>query len=143
MSVSTRFAAACAATALAAGLGLTAAGTAAATPASTSMSASKTQVKSWSCGFYSGTVETVYGNNNDRVREVQCLLVYVWGWNLGSTGPDGDGVDGDFGGKTLAAVKGFQTWDNNRGCSIRLTVDGRVGTHTWSALRSDNGCPTV
>lgn len=52
-------------------------------------------------------------------------------------------LDGDFGLKTLAAIKGFQTWDNNRGCSIKLTVDGKVGKHTWSALRSDDGCPTV
>jgi hypothetical protein len=143
MPMRTKIAAALAATALAAGLGLTAVGSATAAPASTSVSAADVHADSWSCGYYSGTTETIYGNNNDRVREVQCLLHYVWGWDLGTSGTSGDGVDGDFGSKTLAAVKGFQTWDNNRGCSIKLTVDGRVGTHTWSALRSDNGCPTV
>jgi peptidoglycan hydrolase-like protein with peptidoglycan-binding domain len=135
-----------AAVALAAGLGLTAGGTATAAPArpSATVSASEVHVESWSCGYYSGTANTVYGNTGNAVREIQCLLVYVYGYDLGATGPDGDGVDGDFGSKTLAAVRAFQTWERGRSaCTIKLSVDGQVGPHTWSALRADNGCATV
>jgi hypothetical protein len=89
-----------------------------------------------SCGYYSGKVETVRGHKGDRVREVQCLLVY-WGYSVGPKG-----VDGDFGGDTEKAVKAFQA-DTYGACGPPgLVSDGRVGKHTWSALRAPDSCPT-
>jgi len=89
-----------------------------------------------SCGYYSGTTETVRGNTGNRVREVQCLLLY-WGYSVGPSG-----VDGDFGPATESAVRRFQA-DTYGVCGPPgLVSDGRVGRHTWSALRAPNGCPT-
>jgi hypothetical protein len=89
-----------------------------------------------SCGYYSGKTETVRGNTGDRVREVQCLLLH-WGYSVGSSG-----VDGDFGPATEAAVKAFQS-DTYGVCGPPgLVSDGRVGKHTWSALRASDSCPT-
>ncbi|TDV55042.1 peptidoglycan-binding domain-containing protein [Actinophytocola oryzae] len=89
-----------------------------------------------SCGYYSGKTETVRGDKGDRVREVQCLLLY-WGYSVGPSG-----VDGDFGANTEAGVKAFQA-DTYGVCGPPgLVDDGRVGKHTWSALRSSNSCPT-
>ncbi|UOX85920.1 peptidoglycan-binding protein [Amycolatopsis sp. FBCC-B4732] len=89
-----------------------------------------------SCGYYSGKVETVRGNTGNRVREVQCLLLH-WGYSVGSSG-----VDGDFGPATESAVKAFQA-DTYTVCGPPgLVSDGRVGTHTWSALRAPDSCPT-
>lgn len=76
-----------------------------------------------SCDAYSGTELTEYGDNGRRVVEVQCILK-ARGYDLGPSG-----VDGDFGQRTLAAVKSFQT-DHG------LEVDGQVGKHTWAALRA-------
>ncbi|WP_290058661.1 peptidoglycan-binding domain-containing protein [Amycolatopsis solani] len=88
------------------------------------------------CGYYSGKVETVRGNTGNRVREVQCLLLY-WGYSVGSSG-----VDGDFGPATEAAVKAFQA-DTYGVCGPPgLVSDGRVGKHTWSARRAPDSCPT-
>jgi peptidoglycan hydrolase-like protein with peptidoglycan-binding domain len=94
-----------------------------------------------SCGYYSGTQNTVRGNTGDRVKEAQCL-VRNWGYYIGPTG-----VDGDFGGYTYSAVVAFQSdrhWLYQNGyCSKDLGIDGQVGPHTWSALRSSDSCPTV
>jgi serine/threonine protein kinase len=80
--------------------------------------------KPWkSCTYYSGTALTVYGQRNNRVVEVQCILK-ARGYGIGS-----HGVDGDFGPDTLSAVKKFQ---KNHG----LKVDGEVGVNTWRALRA-------
>jgi len=88
------------------------------------------------CGYYSGKVETVRGDQGNRVREVQCLLVY-WGYSVGSSG-----VDGDFGPATESAVRKFQS-DTYSVCGPPgLVSDGRVGKHTWSALRAPDSCPT-
>lgn len=111
MRFRTKLAAAFAAVALAAGFGLTAAGSASAAPARATVGTAAVHAQYWSCGYYSGTTETVYGNTGDRVREIQCLLLF-WGFSVGSSG-----VDGDFGSNTLAAVKAFQTWDNGRGAA--------------------------
>ncbi|MEU6555863.1 protein kinase [Streptomyces sp. NPDC046915] len=75
-----------------------------------------------SCTAYSGTALTVYGQRNNRVVEVQCILK-ARGYDIGSLG-----VDGDFGPDTLSAVKKFQ---KDHG----LRVDGEVGVNTWGALR--------
>ncbi|MFF0743034.1 peptidoglycan-binding protein [Streptomyces sp. NPDC004111] len=73
------------------------------------------------CAYYQGSKLTVYGQKGDRVSQVQCLLAnrkYLK-WS---------DLDGEFGARTLAAVKKFQ---KNHG----LTADGKVGTKTWHALR--------
>jgi peptidoglycan hydrolase-like protein with peptidoglycan-binding domain len=61
-----------------------------------------------------------------KVEAVQQALVNL-GYNIGNTGPNGDGVDGKFGEKTKAAVKKFQTSKN-------LYSDGIVGDNTAGAL---------
>ena len=61
-----------------------------------------------------------------KVEAVQQALVNL-GYNIGSTGSNGDGVDGKFGEKTKAAVKKFQTSKN-------LYSDGIVGDNTAGAL---------
>lgn len=61
-----------------------------------------------------------------KVEAVQQALVNL-GYNLGTTGSNGDGVDGVFGEKTKSAVKKFQT-------SKDLYSDGIVGDKTAGAL---------
>lgn len=61
------------------------------------------------------------GMRNAQVRNMQRLLL-ARGYNLGRYG-----TDGDFGDKTLAAVKAFQRNNN-------LGVDGIVGKNTWNKL---------
>ena len=61
------------------------------------------------------------GSTGMSVRVVQTILKYR-GCSLPKYG-----VDGDFGGETLAAVKQFQT-------AAKLEVDGVVGAQTWKAL---------
>ncbi|AKH80850.1 serine/threonine protein kinase [Streptomyces sp. CNQ-509] len=79
--------------------------------------------KPWeSCTFYSGTALTDYGDRGRRVSQVQCILTKR-GYSVGP-----DGVDGDFGPNTQAAVKKFQSRHH-------LQVDGQVGVFTWAALR--------
>lgn len=63
------------------------------------------------------------GSSGAEVTELQTVLT-ARGYPCGI-------IDGDFGPKTLAAVKEFQT-DNG------LTVDGVVGPATWAALEEDN-----
>ncbi len=58
------------------------------------------------------------------VKELQTLLR-----NKGYTNITADGI---FGPKTTTAVRDFQTKNG-------LTVDGRVGSKTWAALRSSGG----
>ncbi|WP_030597598.1 serine/threonine-protein kinase [Streptomyces fulvoviolaceus] len=75
------------------------------------------------CTYYSGTELTVYGDKNQRVVQVQCMLSKR-GYSVGDAG-----VDGQFGKDTLTAVKQFQS-------AKALDVDGEVGPNTWAALRS-------
>jgi predicted Ser/Thr protein kinase len=75
------------------------------------------------CTYYSGTELTVHGDKGQRVVQVQCMLTQR-GYSVG-----GAGVDGQFGGSTMAAVKKFQRAEG-------LAVDGDVGPDTWAALRS-------
>ena len=65
------------------------------------------------------------GNKGEAVKELQTML--------NAKGYDCGKVDGDFGSKTLAAVKAFQKANG-------LTVDGVVGQKTWTAL---NGAQPV
>lgn len=109
-----------AAAAMVAGLS---AGTAAASPALGNQQHSEYTAAA-GCGYYNGTDLTVRGNTGNRVKEVQCLLI-SWGFNVGP-----DGIDGKFGANTEGAVRQFQGWYGG------LTVDGKVGTNTWRALRS-------
>lgn len=61
------------------------------------------------------------GAKGAEVKTVQRLLIAM-GYNLG-----GYGADGDFGGKTEAAVRAYQG-------AKKLAVDGIVGKDTWNAL---------
>ncbi|MPY63743.1 serine/threonine-protein kinase [Streptomyces spongiae] len=88
-------------------------------------SATKPAIPPWisQCTYYSGTELTRYGDKNQRVTQVQCMLLKR-GYGLGAAG-----VDGQFGDDTLSAVKQFQG-------AKGLDVDGEVGPNTWGALRS-------
>lgn len=82
----------------------------------------------YTCGYYSGSALTVYGNTGNRVYEVQCLLIRV-GYRLS--------LDGIFGSGTRSAVRDFQNvWNGMTGA--HLAVDGKVGSQTWAALRLAN-----
>lgn len=61
------------------------------------------------------------GAKGEQVKTIQRLLIAM-GYDLG-----GYGADGDFGGKTDAAVRAFQT-------KKKLECDGIVGKDTWTAL---------
>lgn len=64
------------------------------------------------------------GDEGEDVRELQELLMMA-GYDLGAYG-----ADGDFGGKTEAAVKEFQGWAG-------LTADGVYGAKTHKALLAE------
>ena len=64
------------------------------------------------------------GSKGTAVKSLQMLLV-GHGFYCGTK--NGNGVDGDFGNLTLKAVKEYQT-------SRKLTVDGIVGSQTWTKL---------
>ncbi len=58
------------------------------------------------------------------------------GYDLGNYGPDGDGVDGDYGSKTRTAVRSFQRDHGG------LQVDGTYGPNTRNAFDEEiNGSP--
>lgn len=69
------------------------------------------------------------GDKGEDVTELQEILVGL-GFNLGTYGAAKNGVDGDFGTKTLNAVKAFQTANG-------LTVNGTVDAATVKALKPD------
>ena len=62
------------------------------------------------------------GSNNNQVKTLQRIL-YALGYDLGDNKP----IDGDFGAKTDAAVRKYQT-------ANKLTSDGVVGEKTWTKL---------
>ena len=66
------------------------------------------------------------GQKNSDTRQIQQALK-LKGYNLGTTGPNGDGVDGDFGPATQRAVKNFQ----NR---MKLSPTGIVNQQTRNYL---------
>ena len=63
----------------------------------------------------------------DKVEMVQEKLKAVLDCDLGSSGPNNDGVDGLFGGKTRRCVKKYQQ-------KFNLRVDGIVGPETWNHM---------
>ena len=66
------------------------------------------------------------GSKGTEVKALQKQLVKL-GFDLGKTGPDKDGCDGDFGDKTDAAVKRFRR-------DMGLTSNGIVDASTQAAL---------
>jgi hypothetical protein len=76
------------------------------------------------------------GGDKKRLVEIAQMMLKEQGHDLGTSGPEGDGVDGNFGDSTEKAVKQFQEehkdWDGNT-----LKVDGLVGPHTADALNRE------
>lgn len=66
------------------------------------------------------------GNTGPAVRTAQGLLLARY-YQLGHTGPLGDGLDGAFGPLTDAAVREAQG-------AAHITVDGIIGPQTWPVL---------
>ena len=67
------------------------------------------------------------GSRGSQVNKIQQKLLDL-GYDLGTSGPNGDGVDGQYGTKTYKAVKKFQQ------ANPPLKVDGKVGDNTSGAL---------
>ena len=76
-----------------------------------------------------------FGDKGNAVKEIQKLLIGA-GYNLGDYGVNKNGVDGDFGTKTLEAVKSFQN-------ACGLTVNGIVTEKTLTALKAVQSVKTV
>jgi hypothetical protein len=70
--------------------------------------------------------ELAQGATGGPVRTLQGLLV-ARGYRLGNTGTARDGIDGDFGALTHAAVVAFQEF-------AHIAADGIVGPITWPLL---------
>lgn len=66
------------------------------------------------------------GSKNDYVTILQTSLKKL-GYDLGTYGTNKDGIDGDYGSKTVTAVRKFQKAAN-------IKVDGICGSKTWEAL---------
>jgi peptidoglycan hydrolase-like protein with peptidoglycan-binding domain len=66
------------------------------------------------------------GQKNDDVKKIQQALKFK-GYNLGTTGPNEDGVDGNFGPATQRAVKDFQS-------RMKLSPTGVVNQQTRNYL---------
>lgn len=73
------------------------------------------------CPYKKPSALIVYGQSGDGVRWVQWYLINKYDYDIS--------LDGIFGADTLAAVKDFQK-------SMRLDVDGKVGTNTKNALET-------
>ena len=72
------------------------------------------------------------GSKGPAVENLQRLLI-GHGHNLGSFGPNGDGVDGDFGTATEDALKEFQR-SHVDAEGKQLEDDGECGGKTWAPL---------
>lgn len=75
---------------------------------------------------YSANPTIRKGANNNYVTILQQGLKKL-GYDLGTYGDNKDGIDGDYGSKTVNAVRKFQTKAN-------IKVDGICGPKTWEAL---------
>lgn len=64
----------------------------------------------------------------NATKALQLALVMCYGRDLGNSGPDGDGADGIYGAKTIAAVKAVQG-------ILGLTKDGVYGPATHNAMK--------
>jgi peptidoglycan hydrolase-like protein with peptidoglycan-binding domain len=75
-------------------------------------------------------IQVARGSESDAVRAAQDQL------GLRDLPETRDlAVDGDFGPRTEAAVRAFQTWVRaNQGADLPLAVDGIVGPDTWFGL---------
>ncbi len=73
---------------------------------------------------------------------IQAALVLCYGRDLGTSGPDHDGIDGVYGSKTIAAVKWVQKY-------LGVTVDGVYGPKTHNVMQfifsadGEGGCATA
>ena len=77
---------------------------------------------------------TIKGTNRaESIKIIQKRLKNL-GYDLGTFGPRGDGIDGDYGDTTVKAVKAFQESNGLTGDQ----ADGIVGNTTWKLLRSEN-----
>ena len=75
---------------------------------------------------YSANPTIRKGAKNNYVVILQQGLKKL-GYNLGTYGDNQDGIDGDYGSKTVNAVRKFQT-------KVNIKVDGICGPKTWEAL---------
>lgn len=66
------------------------------------------------------------GDKSPAVRTAQGLLLARY-YHLGDTGALKDGIDGDFGALTAAAVRDAQG-------KAKIAVDGIIGPNTWPVL---------
>lgn len=99
--------------------------------------AGSTPAQASAAGCLSSTTTAKYGaTNNGYVAAVQNALRQK-GYNLGATGPNGNGVDGDFGPLTLAALNKWQgskgVLNQNFGCG-KVIVDKQMGPAVYKAL---------
>lgn len=66
------------------------------------------------------------GAKGEQVKTVQRILKGL-GYNMGTFGPNRDGIDGDFGATTQKHIIAFQK-------AQKLDADGIIGKDTWTAL---------
>jgi hypothetical protein len=96
------------------------------TTTSTSSPYNESGISTYSCTMVPHTTVNK-GDTGNCVKHLQWILVHKKGYNLGTYGPNGDGVDGSFGSATDSAVRNFQSKNG-------LTTDGVVGPKTWDKL---------
>ena len=80
----------------------------------------------WSTVFGGGLDMARYfkqGDEGEHVREVQAMLKYGLGYDLGNFGPDGDGVDGQAGGATFTAILSERAEARQNGWVIEEDID--------------------
>tara|TARA_R100000315_G_C5235704_1_gene147843 strand:- start:703 stop:2211 length:1509 start_codon:yes stop_codon:yes gene_type:complete len=69
------------------------------------------------------------GSKGEKVKEIQQILKNN-GYDLGTSGPNKDGVDGKYGDKTYKAVRDYQSKN-------KLKIDGIVGPETLTSMEVD------
>jgi peptidoglycan hydrolase-like protein with peptidoglycan-binding domain len=69
------------------------------------------------------------GSKGEDVKSWQRVMKR-FGYDIGTFGPDGDGVDGDFGATMDQVTRAFQTWGLSRTRDPQIKVDGIVGPFT-------------
>ena len=67
------------------------------------------------------------GSKGKDEEALQTILVTVLGYDCGDYGPNGDGIDGEYGAATEKAVRKFQSVQ-------QIQVDGKYGNETHAAL---------